>query len=153
MLFSSTTSFKHSRQSKVYHYLIVRSLPGAILFSETSKDFRMQLSTFTWIITAMLAGHTIAMPRGGGNAGANSGDANANANSNGKLGHVSKSLGCQSCTNKGSKKAAAAGASTDGQTCEGGTGNIIDTGVCKNGKCNIEIPPNELSIVASADCE
>lgn len=50
-------------------------------------------------------------------------------------------------------KAAAAGASTDGQTCEGGTGNIIDTGVCKNGKCNIEIPPNELSIVASADCE
>lgn len=49
--------------------------------------------------------------------------------------------------------AAASGASTDGQTCEGGTGNILDTGVCKNGKCNIEIPPNELSIVASADCE
>lgn len=40
----------------------------------------MQFSTFTWIITAMLAGHALAMPRGGGNA-ANAG----NGNSNGKL--------------------------------------------------------------------
>lgn len=48
----------------------------------------------------MLAGHAIAMPRGGGgNAGANNGDANANGNSNGELGPVSKSLLCRSETN------------------------------------------------------
>ncbi|KAH8760399.1 hypothetical protein F5883DRAFT_140072 [Diaporthe sp. PMI_573] len=93
----------------------------------------MQFSTFTWIITAMLAGHALAMPHCGGNSGAN----NANSNGNGN----------------GNSNAAASGASTDGQTCEGGTGNILDTGVCKNGRCNIEIPPNEVSIVASADCE
>ncbi|KAG6357765.1 hypothetical protein INS49_013644 [Diaporthe citri] len=95
----------------------------------------MQFSTFTWFLTATLAGHALAMPRGGGggsNAAANNDNANGNGNSN---------------------AAAASGASTDGQTCEGGTGNILDTGVCKNGKCNIEIPPNEVSIVARADCE
>lgn len=108
----------------------------------------MQLSTFTWIITAMLAGHALAMPRGGGNA---ANDGNANGNSNGKLIFRCK----HPCSDWKliASTAAGSGASTDGQTCEGGTGNIIDTGVCKNGKCNIEIPPNELSIVASADCE
>lgn len=111
----------------------------------------MQLSTFTWIITAMLAGHALAMPRGGGGNAANDGNANANGNSNGKL--VSRRRLTRPDYKLTASKAPASGASTDGQTCEGGTGNIIDTGVCKNGKCNIEIPPNELSIVASADCE
>lgn len=103
----------------------------------------MQSSTFIWIITAMVAGHALAMPRGVGG--------NNNGNSNGKL-----VLRCETPSpdcRLTARKAAASGASTDGQTCEGGTGNIIDTGVCKNGRCNIEIPPNELSIVASADCE
>lgn len=120
-------------------------------FQKILKPAKMQLSTFTWIITAMLAGHALAMPRGGGGNAATDGNANSNGNSNGKL--VSSRMA--SCTDRKltTSKAAATGASTDGQTCEGGTGNIIDTGVCKNGKCNIEIPPNELSIVASADCE
>lgn len=114
----------------------------------------MQFSTFTWVITAMLAGHALAMPRGGGdgNAAANNDGANGNGNSNGKpVSHCSLRWTHRRLTVN--KAAAASGASTDGQTCEGGTGNILDTGVCKNGKCNIEIPPNEVSIVASADCE
>lgn len=45
----------------------------------------MQLYTFTWIITAMLAGHTLAMPRGGGGNGGANNDANGNGNSNDKL--------------------------------------------------------------------
>lgn len=52
----------------------------------------MQFSTLTWIITAMLAGHALAMPRGGGNAGANNDDANGNDNSNGKLSPICKVL-------------------------------------------------------------
>lgn len=46
----------------------------------------MQFSSFTWIITAMLAGHALAMPRGGGgaNAAANNDGANGNGDSNGK---------------------------------------------------------------------
>lgn len=44
-------------------------------------------------------------------------------------------------------------AATDGQACTGSVSNLQQDGVCKAGKCNIEIPANELDIVASADCE
>lgn len=45
----------------------------------------MQISTFTWVITAILAGRALAMPRGGGGNAANNNDnANANGNSNGE---------------------------------------------------------------------
>lgn len=40
----------------------------------------MQLSTFTWIITAVLAGHALAMPRGGGGNAANSDNGDGNSN-------------------------------------------------------------------------
>lgn len=43
-------------------------------------------------------------------------------------------------------------AATDGQACTGSVSNLQQDGVCKAGKCNIEIPPNELDIVASDDC-
>lgn len=116
----------------------------------------MQISTFTWIIAAMLVGNALAMPRGGGGGGGsaavNNDGANGNGNSNGQpVPHSSPIRTRRGLTVN--KAAAASGTSTDGQTCEGNTNNILNTGVCKNGKCNIEIPPNELSRVASADCE
>ncbi|KAF4822642.1 hypothetical protein CGCSCA5_v002564 [Colletotrichum siamense] len=41
-----------------------------------------------------------------------------------------------------------------GQPCTGSVANLQQKGTCNaNGKCAIEIPPNELDIVASADCE
>jgi hypothetical protein len=69
-------------------------LPGANLNSENIEDHEMQFSTFTWIITAMLAGHALAMPHGGGNSGANNANSNGNGNgnSNGKLSFVYKNF-------------------------------------------------------------
>ncbi|KAI7773569.1 hypothetical protein LA080_010376 [Diaporthe eres] len=43
-------------------------------------------------------------------------------------------------------------AATDGQACTGSVSNLQRDGVCEAGKCNIEVPPNELDIVASDDC-
>ncbi|KAG6355998.1 hypothetical protein INS49_015383 [Diaporthe citri] len=43
-------------------------------------------------------------------------------------------------------------AATDGQACTGSVSNLQHDGVCKAGKCNIEITGNELDIVASDDC-
>ncbi|TEA16708.1 hypothetical protein C8034_v011857 [Colletotrichum sidae] len=42
----------------------------------------------------------------------------------------------------------------EGQPCTGSVANLQQKGTCNaNGKCAIEIPPNEIDIVASADCE
>ncbi|KAI3399233.1 hypothetical protein diail_7394, partial [Diaporthe ilicicola] len=43
-------------------------------------------------------------------------------------------------------------AATDGKACTGFVSDFRQDGVCKGGSCNINIPPNELDIVASADC-
>ncbi|KAH0424948.1 hypothetical protein CcaCcLH18_11268 [Colletotrichum camelliae] len=45
-------------------------------------------------------------------------------------------------------------ASKEGQPCTGSVSNLQRQGKCNaNGKCAIDIPPNETDNVASKDCE
>ncbi|KAL3303658.1 hypothetical protein RB213_001031 [Colletotrichum asianum] len=46
-----------------------------------------------------------------------------------------------------------ASAAKDGKACKTNLNQILNSGTCVNGKCQIIIPPNETSNVRSADCE
>ncbi|KAF4924755.1 hypothetical protein CGCVW01_v003914, partial [Colletotrichum viniferum] len=46
-----------------------------------------------------------------------------------------------------------ASAAKDGKACKTNLNQILDSGTCVNGKCQIIIPPNETDNVRSADCE